>query len=211
MLQDWLCTKHSRIDSQCSVITYICTCSSVHCHFQIYPNEPPLTPDIRYPEISSAYTPPRFHCGWAAGREFKNSSTPLRRHHCFLTFFLIACFFFTCLVLLRIILIAKMSQKDDLAYGGYYQAERGSGDGSRGLGDTFKKLRDTYKSHSSSQSGQANQTYNPSGYQGVSFTDSQHRIYSLTPFSAAELPNSKRAAIRTESTEPIYKWTEPKP
>ena len=63
--------------------------------------------------------------------------------------------------------------QDDLAYGGYYQgAERGSGDGSRGLGDTFKKLRDTYKSHSS-QSGQANQTYNPTGYHGVSFTDPQ--------------------------------------
>lgn len=66
-----------------------------------------------------------------------------------------------------------MSKQDDLAYGGYYQgAERGSGDGSRGLGDTFKKLRDTYKSHGSSQ-GQANQTYNPSGYQGVGFTISK--------------------------------------
>ncbi|CAG8925328.1 unnamed protein product [Penicillium salamii] len=63
--------------------------------------------------------------------------------------------------------------QDDLAYGGYYQgAERGSGDGSRGLGDTFKKLRDTYKSHSSQlgqQSGQASQTYNPSGYQGQNY------------------------------------------
>jgi phospholipase D1/2 len=62
-----------------------------------------------------------------------------------------------------------MSNQDDLAYGGYYHAERGSGDGSRGFGDTFKKLRDTYKGHQgSSQSGQ-NQTYNPSGYQGVRF------------------------------------------
>ncbi|KXG47885.1 Phospholipase D/Transphosphatidylase [Penicillium griseofulvum] len=62
-----------------------------------------------------------------------------------------------------------MSKQDDLAYGGYYDgAERGSGEGSRGLGDTFKKLRDTYKSHGSSH-GQANQTYNPSGYQGQSY------------------------------------------
>lgn len=55
-----------------------------------------------------------------------------------------------------------MSRQDDhLAYGSYYESERGaSGDASRGLGDTFKKLRDTYKAHSSSQ--------NQSGYQGVS-------------------------------------------
>lgn len=73
--------------------------------------------------------------------------------------------------------------QDDLAYGGYYQgAERGSGDGSRGLGDTFKKLRDTYKSHSSQsgQSGQANQTYNPTGYQGVSVIESQKTFHLLT-------------------------------
>ena len=59
----------------------------------------------------------------------------------------------------------KMSrQEDDLAYGRYYESERGSGDGSRGFGDTFKKLRDTYKTHSSSQpSGQAP---NQAGYQG---------------------------------------------
>jgi hypothetical protein len=101
-----------------------------------------------------------------------------------------------------------MSQNEDLAYGGYYQeAERGSGDGSRGLGDTFKKLRDTYKSHSSSQSGQGSQTYNPSGYQGVSFTGTPQRSYLLTPFLllTAELPHSKRAAIWTGSTEPRHR------
>lgn len=65
-----------------------------------------------------------------------------------------------------------MSNPDDLAYGGYYQAERGSGDGSRGFGDTFKKLRDTYKTHSSSSQAGQSQTYNPSGYQGVRFIDS---------------------------------------
>jgi hypothetical protein len=120
---------------------------------------------------------------------------------------LISYFLFILLPLLRIISILKMSQKDDLAYGGYYQGERGSGDGSRGLGDTFKKLRDTYKSHSSS-SGQASQTYNPSGYQGVSFTGSQRLIYSLTLSLTAELPYPKRApAIRTKSTEPKYKRT----
>ncbi|KAJ5770308.1 uncharacterized protein N7511_002359 [Penicillium nucicola] len=71
-----------------------------------------------------------------------------------------------------------MSHQDDLAYGGYYQSERGSGDGSRGFGDTFKKLRDTYKTHqSSSQSGQS-QTYNPSGYQGQGYpTQSESSQY----------------------------------
>ncbi|KAJ5083562.1 hypothetical protein N7456_012989 [Penicillium angulare] len=59
-----------------------------------------------------------------------------------------------------------MSQhNDDLAYGGYYESSRGSGDNSRGLGGTFKKLRDTYKTHSSSsqpsgQPGQSGQPYN---------------------------------------------------
>lgn len=81
-----------------------------------------------------------------------------------------------------------MSKQDDLAYGGYYQgAERGSGDGSRGLGDTFKKLRDTYKTHGSSQ-GQANQTYNPSGYQGVGFTISSASAFT-NRFATAELPD----------------------
>jgi phospholipase D1/2 len=56
-----------------------------------------------------------------------------------------------------------MSQNDDLAYGRYYDSERGSGDGSRGLGDTFKKLKDTYKSHSQ-PSGQG---YSQGGAQGV--------------------------------------------
>lgn len=57
-----------------------------------------------------------------------------------------------------------MSQNDDLAYGRYYESERGSGDGPRGLSDTFKKLKDTYKSHSK-PSGQG---YNQGGAQGVS-------------------------------------------
>lgn len=56
-----------------------------------------------------------------------------------------------------------MSQNDDLAYGRYYESERGSGDGSRGLSDTFKKFKDTYKSHSK-PSGQG---YNQGGAQGV--------------------------------------------
>jgi hypothetical protein len=56
-----------------------------------------------------------------------------------------------------------MSQNDDLAYGRYYESERGSGDGSRGLSDTFKKLKDTYKGHSK-PSGQG---YNQGGAQGV--------------------------------------------
>jgi phospholipase D1/2 len=45
-----------------------------------------------------------------------------------------------------------MSQKeDDLAYGRYYESQRGSGgDSSRGLSDTFKKLKDSYKTHQSS-------------------------------------------------------------
>ena len=47
-----------------------------------------------------------------------------------------------------------MSRNDDLAYGKYYESERGSGDGSRGLSDTFKKLKDTYKSHSKPSQGQ---------------------------------------------------------
>ncbi|KAJ5295633.1 hypothetical protein N7508_010454 [Penicillium antarcticum] len=71
-----------------------------------------------------------------------------------------------------------MSNKDDLAYGGYYQAERGSGDGSRGFGDTFKKLRDTYKSHQGSSQSSQNQTYNPSGYQGQGYpTQSESSQY----------------------------------
>lgn len=57
-----------------------------------------------------------------------------------------------------------MSQNDDLAYGRYYESERGSGDGSRGLSDTFKKLKDTYKGHSK-PSGQG---YYQGGAQGVS-------------------------------------------
>lgn len=57
-------------------------------------------------------------------------------------------------------------QNDDLAYGRYYETDRGStGDGTRGLSDTFKKFRDTYKSHSSSQ--HSGQSYNQSGPQGV--------------------------------------------
>jgi phospholipase D1/2 len=59
-----------------------------------------------------------------------------------------------------------MSQNDDLAYGRYYESERGSGDGSRGLSDTFKKFKDTYKSHSK-PSGQG---YNQGGAPGVSGT-----------------------------------------
>ncbi|KAJ6069021.1 hypothetical protein N7499_010908 [Penicillium canescens] len=80
-----------------------------------------------------------------------------------------------------------MSNQDDLAYGGYYQAERGSGDGSRGFGDTFKKLRDTYKSHQgSSQSGQ-NQTYNPSGYQGQGYpTQSESSQYGYSQGSGQQ-------------------------
>lgn len=34
--------------------------------------------------------------------------------------------------------IVMSQQNNDLAYGGYYEAERG--DGSRGLSDTFKKI-----------------------------------------------------------------------
>ncbi|KAJ5894676.1 Phospholipase D/Transphosphatidylase [Penicillium taxi] len=48
-------------------------------------------------------------------------------------------------------------QNNDLAYGGYYEAERGS-DGSRGLSDTFKKFRDTYGSYSGS-SNQGHEQY----------------------------------------------------
>ncbi|KAJ5405099.1 hypothetical protein N7465_006383 [Penicillium sp. CMV-2018d] len=82
-----------------------------------------------------------------------------------------------------------MSKQDDLAYGGYYQgAERGSGDGSRGLGDTFKKLRDTYKTHGSSQ-GQANQTYNPSGYQGQSYPTQTEPQYSQNTSGQQQNPN----------------------
>ncbi|CAI7675311.1 unnamed protein product [Penicillium discolor] len=82
-----------------------------------------------------------------------------------------------------------MSKQDDLAYGGYYQgAERGSGDGSRGLGDTFKKLRDTYKSHGSSQ-GQANQTYNPSGYQGQSYPTQTEPQYTQNTSGQQQNPN----------------------
>ena len=57
-----------------------------------------------------------------------------------------------------------MSQNDDLAYGRYYESERGSGDDSRGLSDTFKKFKDTYKGHSK-PSGQG---YSQGGAQGVS-------------------------------------------
>lgn len=61
-------------------------------------------------------------------------------------------------------------QDDDLAYGKYYESERGaaSGDANRGLvGDTFKKLRDTYKTHSSQ---------NQPGYQGVSLPNILFRL-----------------------------------
>lgn len=57
-----------------------------------------------------------------------------------------------------------MSQNDDLAYGRYYESNRGSGDGSRGLSDTFKKLKDTYKGNSKPPG----QGYNQGGAQGVS-------------------------------------------
>ncbi|CAG7959926.1 unnamed protein product [Penicillium nalgiovense] len=85
-----------------------------------------------------------------------------------------------------------MSKQDDLAYGGYYQgSERGSGDGSRGLGDTFKKLRDTYKSHGSSH-GQANQTYNPSGYQGQSYpTQTEPQYQQSQGTGQHQTPNSQ--------------------
>ena len=55
-----------------------------------------------------------------------------------------------------------MSQNEDLAYGHYYESERGSGDGSRGLSDTLKMFKDTYKSHSKPST----QGYQ-GGYQGV--------------------------------------------
>jgi hypothetical protein len=61
-------------------------------------------------------------------------------------------------------LSVTMSQNNDLAYGRYYESDRGSGEGSRGLSDTFKKLKDTYKSHSK-PSGQG---YGQGGAQGVS-------------------------------------------
>ncbi|OOQ84900.1 phospholipase D [Penicillium brasilianum] len=57
-----------------------------------------------------------------------------------------------------------MSQNDDLAYGRYYESERGSGDGSRGLSDTFKKFKDTYKTHSKP----TGQGYNQDGAPGSS-------------------------------------------
>jgi hypothetical protein len=86
-----------------------------------------------------------------------------------------------------------MSQNDDLAYGRYYDSERGSGDGSRGLSDTFKKFKDTYKSHSK-PSGQG---YNQSGAPGVSTIATDFCRISLTvSVVATELPGSESRTIR---------------
>lgn len=71
-------------------------------------------------------------------------------------------------------------QEDDLAYGRYYEQQRGSGgDSSRGLSDTFKKLKDTYKSHQSS-----GQSHGQPGSQGVSL----HYSHSYLHFRSCPSP-----------------------
>jgi hypothetical protein len=81
-------------------------------------------------------------------------------------------------------------QEEDLAYGGYYDSERGSGDGTRGFGDTFKKFRDTYKTHGSSRP--SDQPQNQTSYQGQGVCSLLVPIY--LPIQADRII---RAKIRT--------------
>ena len=104
-------------------------------------------------------------------------------------------------------------QNDDLAYGGYYDSQRGSGDNSRGLGDTFKKLRDTYKTHqSSSRPGQpSGQPYGQSGSQGVCIINNSCCFQINRVSSQTSDPNQTPPyGYSSQSPNPQYQGRPPK-